>query len=292
MTRALDFSGTYEMNNQVKTLVEAKKQDIFKEIQQAIENVKVYNFPVLIENNSSEPELIGSCIFLTIDGRKFFVTAGHVASECANSSVLVGYNSKLVEFSGVIIKTAGTNTDKIDIAILELNEDSFEKINSSDCITLEMIAPSGTFAEQKIYSFIGYPATKSKIDRSKTNTIKSKMYKYFNTTCEGAAYEDMSLTPDTHILVKFDAKKCKNESGELVTFPKPNGLSGGGVWLHKKLTAIGEETTKYLAGIAIEHHADKKCLLGVNIEAVIEVLKQEFNVSSLSCRNTHFNIDA
>lgn len=279
------------MNNQVEALVEAKKQEVFEEIHQAMEDVKVYNFPVLIENNRSKPELIGSCVFLIIDDRKFFVTAGHVANECANSPILVGYNSKLVEFSGVIIKTAGTNTDKIDIAILELNDVFFVKINNSDCVTLEMIAPSGTCAEQKIYSFIGYPATKSKIDCSRNNTVKSKMYMYFNTTCEGSVYEDMSLTPDTHILIKFDAKKCKNESGELVTFPKPNGLSGGGVWLHKKLTHIRDETTKYLAGIAIEHHADKKCLLGVSIEAVIEVLKQEFNVSSLSCRKTHFSID-
>ncbi|CAH5375218.1 hypothetical protein [Serratia marcescens] len=279
------------MNNQFKLLIEAKKQKILEEIRQAMENVKVYNFPVFIENSMSKPELIGSCVFLIIDGRKFFVTAGHVANECANSSIFVGYNSKLVEFSGVIIKTAGTNTDKIDIAILELDGGLFGEIEDSDCVTLEMIAPIGTFSQQRIYSFIGYPATKSKIDRSKIDTVKSIMYMYFNTTCEGEVYEDMSLTPETHILVKFDAKKCKNESGEIVTFPKPNGLSGGGVWLHKDLTATGEETTEYLAGIAIEHHADKKCMLGVSIEAVIEVLKQEFNVSSLSCNNTHFSID-
>lgn len=279
------------MNNQFKLLIENKKQKILEEIRQAMENVKVYNFPVFIENSISKPELIGSCVFLIIDDRKIFFTAGHVANECVNSPVSVGYNSKLVEFSGVIIKTTGTHTDKIDIAILELDGDLFGGIEGSDCVTLEMIAPISTFAQQRIYSFIGYPATKSKIDRSKIDTVKSIMYMYFNTTCEGGMYEDMSLTPETHILVKFDAKKCKNESGEIVTFPKPNGLSGGGVWLHKNLTATGEETTKYLAGIAIEHHADKKCMLGVSIEAVIEVLKQEFNVSSLSCNNTYFSID-
>ncbi len=76
------------MNNQVEALVEVKKQEVFEEIHQAMEDVKVYNFPVLIENNSSKPELIGSCVFLIIDDRKFFVTAGHVANECANSLIL------------------------------------------------------------------------------------------------------------------------------------------------------------------------------------------------------------
>ncbi|HIF9222375.1 TPA: hypothetical protein ACX6QE_000088 [Photobacterium damselae] len=279
------------MNEKIEAMIENRKEQMLEEIRQAIENVKAYNFPVLIENSHSEPELIGSCIFIIIDDRKFLATAGHVANECAKSSILVGYESKLVDFSGVVIKTAGTSTDKVDIAILELIDDDFDKIKDTDCVSLEMIVPSNTAAEQKIYSFIGYPATKSKVDRSRVYTVKSKMYKYFSTTCEKSLYENMSLSPDTHILIKFDAKKCKNESGELVTFPKPNGLSGGGVWLHKNLTAIGEETTQYLSGIAIEHHNDNKCLLGISIEAVIEVLKKEFNVSSLSGRNTNFNID-
>ncbi|WP_068717353.1 serine protease family protein [Vibrio tritonius] len=279
------------MNEDVQVLAEARKEEILKEICQAIEKVKGYNFPILIVNSRCEPELIGSCIFLIIDDRKFLATAGHVVNEFDNSSILVGYNSELVGFSGDVMKTEGTSTDKVDIAILELIGDEFEKIKNDDCVPFEMIAPSNTTAEKKIYSFIGYPATKSKIDRNKFNTVKSKMYTYFNTTCEKKVYEDMSLNPNTHILVNFNAKNCKNESGELVTFPRPNGLSGGGVWLHKNLTAIGEETTQYLSGLAIEYHADRKCLVGISIEAVIEVLKQEFNVSSLSGQNTYFNID-
>ncbi|WP_146047133.1 hypothetical protein [Aeromonas bestiarum] len=222
--------------------------------------------------------------------RKFLVTAGHVVNEFRNSLILVGVHNELIGFNGDIFKTSGSDKDKIDIAVLEVVGDNFNKINVEDCVQLSMLAPENTVAHKKIYSFIGYPATKAKIDRNKIFSVKSKMYKYFDTTCNQSVYADLSLSENTHILINFNAKKCKDESGQQVTFPKPNGMSGGGVWLHKDLDCVRQPTTEYLAGVAIEYHANKNCMLGVSIEAVIEVLKKKFGLSCFNSRSTSFNI--
>ncbi len=157
-------------------------------------------------------------------------------------------------------------------------DDSFiQKIRDSYTpVTLKDIDVGDIPQTKKYYAFIGHPANKTK-PKHKTTIINSEIFSYFGSKASSSAYDQLSLTPYSHIVVEFDPNKCFDENGDRYNFPRAKGMSGGGVWLLENLNNHSSQLyVSKLVGIGIEDHKNPKVMVGTRIGAVIEVIKTKY----------------
>ena len=82
----------------------------------------------------------------------------------------------------------------------------------------------------------------------------------------------------THIVVESDLKKM-TQAGERRTAPDPEGMSGGPVWSYSQIGTDRdgkEELSMRLAGIAISYKRDRRCLVGIRINILLERIRIKF----------------
>ncbi|MGL5307722.1 MAG: hypothetical protein ACRC9Y_16555 [Aeromonas veronii] len=275
----------------INTIVQDSLKQLHESVDIEINKVKKFHYPIYgaNERNHPQPCLIGTCIILEIDQRFFLVSASHVFNENEFTTIYIGGGEKLFELTGLRVGTPGDDSDLVDIAIMEVTKDNLDYWSIENHIGIDSIYINKECKEKEIYTFIGYPATKSKVVRTQENHVRPELYQYYSFTCKDETYQEISVSRATHILISFEGKKCFS-GGQQVTFPKPNGISGGGVWFNSNLNLSPIEVGAKLAGIAVKNCKSEKCLLAINIDAVLQVIKNEHCISSLSSLNTVFAI--
>jgi hypothetical protein len=274
-----------------KDKLKEKMDQFYKNIDEEIDLVKKYHYPLYGANNRINPEpcLIGTCLIIEINERFFLVTASHVINENNASTIYIGGGNQLNELTGVVYKTIGDDQDLVDIATVELSRETLKDWSIGHYVSLAKIKSGKECGNKEMYSFIGYPASKSKVVRTESNHVRSSLYSYFNTTCDDEVYKQVNVQRFSHILIGFDQRNCITD-GEKMTFPKPNGISGGGVWFHSDLKSKPLKVEACLAGIAVKNCQSEKCFLAINIDAILQLLKEQYSPVSLQNITSPFKI--
>lgn len=237
-----------------------------KKMSEMTEQYKKYNYPLFIVNDRDEPEQIGTFLMLRTGTSHYLLTAAHVASECNLRGYHTFAGDKWIEFSGELLKTDGLDDDVYDVAVLKVNENV--PVSDFNAVTEEMLmAPDSSLG--KIFSFMGYPASKTKIDRPSKH-LKTILHVYYNTSCQQDVYTKAGLKPHHHIAITFNKKKCLTDDQQNIVFPDPQGMSGGGIWLHDIITGDTR-----LAGIASTNKKLLKCLYGTHISLFWEIVTRD-----------------
>lgn len=254
-----------------------------------INKVKKFHYPIYGVNgkNHPEPVLIGTCLILEINKRFFLISASHVINENEVTSIYVGGGEGLFELTGDAVKTTGLDSDLVDIFIIEVSEKDLRTWSITNYVGIESIYINKICNHKEIYTFIGYPSTKSKVVRTQANHVRSELHQYYNSTCEDNVFQEVGVHRTSHILIGFEQRKCMS-GVQQVTFPKPNGMSGGGVWFNSSINSFPTKVDAKLAGLAVKNCKSEKCLLAINIDAVLQIIKDAFGVSSLDSLNTVF----
>lgn len=127
----------------------------------------------------------------------------------------------------------------------------------------------------KNYLFTGYPHTAVKKEYLRRHVV-SQLHSYADKAVENEIYGKLGLDPASHIAINFDAKRAKDANGMIVVPKDRRGMSGGGVWNGKDgVDSQGLPNTR-LCGLAIEHHRDYRCVVGVKINIIVESIRHDF----------------
>lgn len=107
-----------------------------------------------------------------------------------------------------------------------------------------------------------------------TKILRSKICEHTDTIVSKEIYSKLGFEIDSNIIINF---KRNN-------FPKPHGMSGGGVWL-KNISYMPK-----LVGICIEYDKKLKVMIGTRIGAVIEAIRNRYS-NYVELPKTNFQIE-
>ncbi len=176
---------------------------------------------------------IGSGVFLEFQSEPFLFTAAHVTDELKEGRLLVPTVNGLCEIDGYLahvdlLPEMFREDDTLDMAYYRLSS-QFASELCFDFFPLQKkveIIPSAL--ELGVVSVVGYPASKSK---RKGKLHRSELAYYRGVAAEKEVYDQYDLSPEHHVIVKFNHKNTVSPITEKkVNSPSPRGVSGGAMF--------------------------------------------------------------
>lgn len=240
--------------------------------------------PVYGATENGEPFHIASCVLIEIGSLHFFMSAAHVIDWNENTTLYIGGKDDLVQIEGecyrTTIESGQRNSDKYDIAFMVLNIEIIEKLGDVRFILPHEVDPNDAARKGKAYFALGYPNSKNKNRSRFQKKIKLDPLIFTGTSAESYSYNKLKITDHTHLLIKYNKRKVKDEFGKKMFAPDPWGISGGGVWrLHdfRQIESIGSKLREEkLVGMLLEWHRSEAVIMAVRISILIEAIKNKF----------------
>lgn len=234
--------------------------------------------PIYMASDKDAPEQLGSAVLIKIDDDSCLLTAAHVIDKNKLSSLYVGGDNELImivaEFIATVAPSGDRDNDHYDFAIAKLTPEMLEKMGSLKFIEEHDIAPPASRSNKILYTALGYPNSRNKLDKMFKRKVRSELYTYSNVERFNPALARWkNLSGDESLFIEY-RKHSRNDSGHKVFSVKPRGLSGGAL-IHAadfsdRDVLLGEKPpVPKFAGIIIEHYKSHQTLLGTRIDAII-----------------------
>ncbi|RMQ37673.1 hypothetical protein ALP86_02089 [Pseudomonas amygdali pv. mori] len=262
-------------------------QDEISQTQQANKILTDYTarfaIPLYRLGSNGIPDLLGSGFILRKYNRSFLITAGHVYDNNSRENAIFFYtgDSEVSFIKGFFKVSECVNRadDKLDLAVVMLEYDViFNKhwavVDSADvaCDTFKLV--DGRFI------FSGYPLGRHKINR-KGKEVDFHCFSWVGNIVPDFKYTSVGATKENNLLIKFKNKHAATVEGvKGYQFPKPDGISGGPVWVAlgkrngRKQLVIDEVK---LAGVIIEYHPSHDVMLATSIDRAMEYVDELYD---------------
>ncbi|MDR3617976.1 MAG: hypothetical protein P4L85_01405 [Paludisphaera borealis] len=180
----------------------------------------------------------GSGVLLKLDGQGCLVTAGHVLDDILLEPQAMGIPGlhhgmkglKLL-FDGYCtnaIPEAGRGNDMIDAGALKLDKDLSDHVNNR-YVTEGMCEQNDNELVGNQYMIYGFPGG-SGWRRWTRPTAVAKAYSQVTSIYRGETGLLEAYDPKRELLLNYSMRRNISRSGQIVTAPKPKGLSGCGIW--------------------------------------------------------------
>ncbi len=213
----------------------------------------------------------GTGVLIDLFDSIFLFTAAHVLDEMVERShdLLIpckgGIDSIEGSYSYIALKhKQNRNEDMIDVAYFKLTNEIAERLHDSlEPLPEDKIVPINNFSLFDVATFAGYPHSKSKI---RGTAAMNEIASYSGVLVDQNEYKELGYEPALNILTKFRAKKAVKPDGTHYNSPKPQGISGGGIYLWPK-TDDGKShpVDRRLIGIGHTYKKRENLLIGTNI---------------------------
>lgn len=232
--------------------------------------------PVYRQVARGTPELIGSAVLLRIRDATFLCTAAHVLEAREGANVYLPHGDTLQPFVGRLHVTRPPSTgrrvdDKFDFALDRLDAERADRFTKYRVITLDQIDQNEVPQVGRLYTFIGFPASKNK-SRFGTDSVQPEIVPYTGGPLGPQEYERYGFNLSIHLLVDFNRKKMSDGDGRVVTPTDPHGVSGGAVWKVGDLPDLEAGTNvEQFVGIAMECRHD--ALIAVRVSLILETIR-------------------
>ncbi|HHF2855324.1 TPA: hypothetical protein ACPJZ8_004572 [Vibrio diabolicus] len=217
-------------------------------------------YPIVgINKSNNKWEVVGTCVLLELEKRYFLLTAAHVMNERHNILWLWNHadGSKTTINEDIVGNPMEHTEHWSDYAIIEINIHEYPNLNPNQAVSLKHVALDlDAQNDALVFNVTGYPSSKNKIVRNISK--QPKMYTIFT-----SAY-DKSESP-TLIELEFSNEMLVDKGA---TLPKPQGMSGGGVW---KVTEKSRELK--LVGLSVACRMKEKKVLAINIGVILSMIK-------------------
>ncbi|MBO0614151.1 hypothetical protein [Thiothrix fructosivorans] len=250
--------------------------------QKTLDGLAPYHCPIYIFDEKGVPQQIGTSVLIDVFGHKFLVSAAHVYDETHNRDLCITFRNKFIPLRGDIIESnsnGNRGSDRIDLALLEVSEDFEAYLADYKAVSFDSIDYNHICSSLHDYMVVGFPASKNGL-RYGTNSVKRKIYGYAGKMADAGVFDKMFISPMSHVIVNFRKNKLMSLDKNFVTFPDPYGISGGGIWLIENISFNRRLKIREpkLVAIGIEWKKHHKCLLGVGVATIIEMLKTHTNI--------------
>ena len=275
----------------VKSIKEIFREELKERVDQLSPRYLLSVRPIYGSTSSGRPDHIGSAVLFKVDSHHFLITAAHVIDWKKEATLYVGGEKEFIELRGdcysTVHESGDREKDKYDFAILKLNFNIVSKFGDIRFITPNQTNPNDFIKRGRVYLALGYPNTKNrKFDNNLKKTTSNPLIYSSVITDNQNLYYELGVQQYTHALLKFDKKRVKDESGQIVISPNPTGASGGGLFYIGDFAdpdtyAPGPVEGK-LVGILIEWHSSKKVIMAVRVSTIIETIRLKYPELSYS----------
>jgi hypothetical protein len=232
--------------------------------------VSRYSRALFAVDKRDRPDLFASCVVLEYGDSIYLVTAAHAIHEIERygSSVHIGGKEVgLVE--GTVVRSSSDGSDPFDIAAVRI-ESAFASSMALEPLSVKKTMVGRSFEKPHMHCMHGYPATKNKTIKAADTARKvftTYGFTYASTVPRQIDFSKFKKNTADHLCLSYDTGV--NSDGKVAKPPKPQGMSGGGLWVVPN-SFCGAEV--YIAGILIEQHG--QLVFATRIERVIELIQK------------------
>lgn len=276
----------------VVTLEEAVRIRIRECAEEASNSFKGSVRPIYASKKGTNPELIGSCLLLDLDGQKFVATAAHIIDWSSShalyvAGVAVGAPTQIYgEIHASSAPQGDRVLDKDDVAIWQLSTSAKRDLSGVTFFQSGDISRNQNSSANRCYMAMGYPLSRNRggVDNKK-RTIRTVLWKYSSHVQEllNLAAE-LKISGKNHFFLKYE-KYSRDDTGRRVSSVNPKGLSGGA------LIDLGNfgDVSNYdpdkpccgsLCGMVIERKKKHQALIAIKIQKVLWAINRQYGVST------------
>jgi hypothetical protein len=223
--------------------------------------------------HSIYPVLVGTGIPILTSNFGGLITATHVIDSIEGNNFIVGGSHQFYEVPKIASKFATTSrisSIDVDVSALALpSEVVYEMSNFYHFTLASELGQTEDFDELTFYGLVGCPYSKNKFKAALKGSRKIAPYFYVSRDIIPLD----SLSPNSQKMdgVHFALKAYFKEIRP-VHPPKPNGISGCGVWKVKIDPVSRIVLPPQLVGVGIEYHKKADCFVATHIGAAATVL--------------------
>lgn len=258
----------------------AISNQIFSTARSEAKHLRNYICPIYRPRTATEPELIGTGVFLAIGERRFVLTAAHVFGPVGEGhrQLLIPSHTTghLTELAGTYVRSKTSENpgadDTNDVGIVLLGHDLVQEISTHAFVSLELVDVDDIGDLRRAYVAMGFPWRVSPRVCRRSKVAKATVYSYASELLKHEKWSSLGLTPASHFLLRYAKRHSRNESGRDMTAPDPHGMSGGPLW---RLEVSDDRSTACrFVGIIIEWRKEHGGLLAVRIPIVLAGIAQ------------------
>jgi hypothetical protein len=239
--------------------------------------------PLYSFDAADKPYLIGSAVPFETETGGFLITAAHVCFDQFNKPLPLFTWS---EFGPLVLREfriaweykAGYTPDA-DVALIALTEDDVIKLKHSYWFSnQDAVSATKPLTPGVHYLIAGYPFIRNRIitTRLAPPSMATHLITGQIASVQVAKFNDKS--DDCHFTLSFPLGKIRTLEHNNFRIPKPQGMSGGGIWRLNIDTVTKMATTPQLVGIGIEYHATKEAriFVGTRIQLALSLTDDLF----------------
>ena len=229
-------------------------EQIYDKLAAAFEPLGRRACPIYLKDDRGRVNLIGTGIPVIHGQRGMLVTATHVLTEFGRELVVIGGATKILRFP---IVSSGFSPHRdgsvdVDIAAMALPAEAVTEMKGFyRFTTANELGKVDDEDKLTLYAFVGCPYSKNQSKPSAERRVQP----YFYTTNAFGTLGDVTTpgkTELTHFVMKFSLKKTMGRGQPYSHAPKPQGISGCGVWKVRFDSHTGSASEPELVGIGIE----------------------------------------
>jgi hypothetical protein len=246
---------------------------------------KIISFtpPLYVEVKANKHRPVSSCLLAKCDQHYFLITAAHTLKTYSGGKLGVVFKNRFLTIGGEISHTRSANVidDKFDIGFYKLDPDFYMQLpDSFDFLDLKNFDATKSDTTGQHYMIAGHPATRISFrpEERKIDMFPFLLISDLNMTEN--ILERNGFKRATHQLINYRPRKIYNYiTKEMIQGPKPNGLSGCGIWDFSSVLSPDQKEPKVCpTAIVIEHIKEASVLVATKIGVAVELLRHSYDL--------------
>lgn len=272
------------MSTTIKTTNEIVREVIDEASEVARSHFRDAVKPIYGVTDKGAPEHIGSALLLALPEGKFILTAAHVIDWHATTTLYLGAGTFLPLQLEAYVTAAPDGVrkdDHIDFAFGRLAPDALANLSGVKFITEADISRSVSPPDGRMYTCLGYPNSRNKVSPGRGTAVTPSLFPYTGLGRTAAKLPKIAKD-NVHILVDYDSKRARDESGAVVSPVALEGCSGGAIIDSGRISleTLGDKLKPKIAGLVIERHTQEKVILGTRLSVIVDAIRSQLKIEA------------
>lgn len=234
--------------------------------------------PLYSFDQAGKPHMVGSSIPFASENGAFLITAAHVCFTPHRQPVpLFTWADTgpiaLREFRIAWDHQQGRTLDA-DVALIALSDDDTTTLRRSYCFSdSDSVSTTKHKAPGVHYLIAGYPFSRNRITTTDLSPPALATHLITGHIESVRVANTRDKADDHHFALAFPRTPITTVNGRTFRIPKPQGMSGGGIWRLDINTATRMASTPQLVGVGIEYHVTKKAraFIGTRVQLALSL---------------------
>lgn len=240
------------------------------------------SYTCILLRDMSNYKVHGTGVFIQIQKHYFLVSAAHVFDKFRELFIPLSRDYEIIKVGGEIYNHSAVNRDKdeIDVAVMKLDNKCVPHLlQVYNFLQADDLAINHKFENKEYYTFLGYPATKSKI-LYRTDIFDSTTFFHFTTPERSEIYQKFNRNPAVNVITSYNRKFSFNHKKNIFgTGPELHGISGCGLWFVNPFDLSTGITKPKLTAIMTDWPIkNRDIIIGTRIDVITEIIRKYFDV--------------